>query len=190
MRPHQMVEDNNDREATELNEQQASSHAQIPIHDASETLVDAHTTVRALQKEQHALKKFWKRQIAVSVDHEGCRDHFALERTYLGYMRTSMVFATIGVTIAQFFRLKNEGAVNPPFGFFTLGIPLACAFIGSALVITVVGSWRFWRQQNALARGKIHVGGWEINTVAMVSLLLVIILLALILAAETRDAND
>ena len=76
MRPHQMVEDNNDREATELNEQQASSHAQIPIHDASETLVDAHTTVRALQKEQHALKKFWKRQIAVSVDHEGCRDHF------------------------------------------------------------------------------------------------------------------
>ena len=82
-----------------------------------------------------------------------------------------MVFATIGVTIAQFFRLKNEGAVNPPFGFFTLGIPLACAFIGSALVITVVGSWRFWRQQNALARGKIHVGGWEINTVAMVSLL-------------------
>ena len=67
----------------------------------------------------------------------------ALERTYLGYMRTSTVFATIGVTVAQVFRLKNEGAIDPPFGFFALGIPLACAFIGSALVISVLGSWRF-----------------------------------------------
>ena len=95
----------------------------------------------------------------------------ALERTYLGYMRTSTVFATIGVTVAQIFRLKNEGAINPPFGFFALGIPLACVFIGFALVVTVVGSWRFWRQQNALARGKIHAGGWEIDTIATITTL-------------------
>ncbi|MCJ1384868.1 hypothetical protein MMC17_007986 [Xylographa soralifera] len=190
--PYQMAEDNtnNDREATELDEQLSSRHAQSSNHDGIDSAVDGRPRARPLQKEQHILKKFWKRQIAVTVDHEGCRDHFALERTYLGYMRTSTVFATIGVTVAQVFRLKNEGAINPPFGFFALGIPLACACIGSALVVTVVGSWRFWRQQNALARGKIHAGGWEINTIVTITILLIITLLVLILAAETLDASD
>ena len=82
-----------------------------------------------------------------------------------------MVFATIGVTVAQIFRLQNQGAINPSFGFFTLGIPLACACIGSALAISIFGSWRFWRQQNALARGKILAGGWEINMIATIALL-------------------
>ncbi|MCJ1396998.1 hypothetical protein MMC11_000190 [Xylographa trunciseda] len=100
------------------------------------------------------------------------------------------MFAVIGVTVAQIFRLKNQGAVNPPFGFFALGIPLACACIGSALVVTIFGSWRFWRQQNALARGKIHAGGWEIDAIATITILLIITLLVLILAAETLDAND
>ncbi|MCJ1436167.1 hypothetical protein MMC27_005545 [Xylographa pallens] len=185
-----MADDNDDREATELDEQHSSRRAQRSNDDGVEGAVDGRARVQPLQKEQHVLKRFWKRQIAVTVDHEGCRDHFALERTYLGYMRTSTVFATIGVTVAQIFRLKNEGAINPPFGFFALGIPLACLFIGSALVVTLVGSWRFWRQQNALARGKIHAGGWEISTIATMTTLLVITLLALILAAESLDASD
>ena len=66
---YQMAEDNNDREATELDEHQPPRHAQSSNHDGVER-------VQSLQKEQHALKKFWRRQIAVSVDHEGCRDHF------------------------------------------------------------------------------------------------------------------
>ncbi|MCJ1391707.1 hypothetical protein MMC18_004572 [Xylographa bjoerkii] len=185
-----MVEDNSDREATELDAQQSSRHVQNTGHDGIEGAAEFRQRLRPLQKEQHVVKKFWKRQVAVTVDHEGCRDHFALERTYLGYMRTSTVFATIGVTVAQVFRLKNQGAIDPPFGFFTLAIPLACACIGSALVVTLFGSWRFWRQQNALARGKIHAGGWEINAIATITALLAITLLVLILAAETLDASD
>ncbi|MCJ1417078.1 hypothetical protein MMC32_003417 [Xylographa parallela] len=190
MWPYRMADDNDDREATELNEQQSPPPAQRFNPDGVESAVDGRARVQPLHKEQHVLRKFWKRQIAVTVDHEDCRDHFALERTYLGYMRTSTVFATIGVTVAQIFRLKNEGAINPPFGFFALGIPLACVFIGFALVVTVVGSWRFWRQQNALARGKIHAGGWEIDTIATITTLLIVTLLALILAAESLDASD
>lgn len=30
------------------------------------------------------------------------------------------------------------------------------------MVVVTLGGWRFWRQQNALVRGKIHAGGFEI----------------------------
>ena len=95
----------------------------------------------------------------------------ALERTYLGYFRTSIAFSILGVTIAQLFRLQKPAAPNLRFGFFVLGIPLACACIGAALLVVVLGAYRFWRQQNALARGKVHAGGWELNFIALATAL-------------------
>jgi uncharacterized membrane protein YidH (DUF202 family) len=89
----------------------------------------------------------------------------ALERTFLGYLRTSVALAMMGVITAQLFRLQHSVNPNPSLGFFVLGIPLAVIFIGTAIVVLLLGAFRFWKQQNALARGKIHVGGWEINTI-------------------------
>jgi hypothetical protein len=36
-----------------------------------------------------------------------------------------------------------------------------------AILVALVGAYRFWRQQNAIARGKIHAGGWELNSVGI-----------------------
>lgn len=73
--------------------------------------------------------------------------------------------------MAQLFRLQNQGTTNPAFGAFNVAIPVACVCIGSAIVMTLFGSWRFWRQQNALARGKIHAGGWEVVSIAAFGLI-------------------
>lgn len=89
----------------------------------------------------------------------------ALERTFLGYLRTSVALAMMGVITAQLFRLQHSVNPNPSLGFFVLGIPLAAIFIGTAIVVLLLGAFRFWKQQNALVRGKIHAGGWEINTI-------------------------
>ena len=89
----------------------------------------------------------------------------ALERTFLGYLRTSVTLAVMGVITAQLFRLQHSVNPNPSLGFFVLGMPLAVIFIGTAIVVLLLGAFRFWKQQNALARGKIHAGGWEINTI-------------------------
>ena len=35
------------------------------------------------------------------------------------------------------------------------------------MVILLLGAYRFWRQQNAILRGKVHVGGWEVNAVGV-----------------------
>ena len=90
----------------------------------------------------------------------------ALERTFLGYLRTGLAFSILGIVIAQLFRLEHT-EVPQPFGFFILGIPLACICIGAAVVITLLGAYRFWRQQNAMVRGKVHAGGWELTAVGV-----------------------
>lgn len=69
----------------------------------------------------------------------------------------------IGIFIAQFYRLQHGPApARTAFGYFALGKPLAGAFQGAALVTVVLGGLRFWRQQSAMARGRVHAGGAEV----------------------------
>lgn len=91
----------------------------------------------------------------------------ALERTFLAYMRTSLALSIVAVIIAQLFRLEHNVTPNKTFGFYALSISLSCACIGAAIVILILGAYRFWRQQNAILRGKVHAGGWEINAIGV-----------------------
>ena len=81
-----------------------------------------------------------------------------------------MALVVVSVIIAQLFRLQHTERPNKQIGYFVLGIPLACIFIGAAMVVQLMGTYRFWRQQNAMLRGKVHAGGWEINVIAVVYL--------------------
>lgn len=60
---------------------------------------------------------------------------------------------------------------EPTLGFYMAGVPLATACNGAAAVVVLLGAYRFWRQQNALARGKVHAGGWEMMVIGAVVLL-------------------
>ncbi|KAF2186968.1 hypothetical protein K469DRAFT_629751 [Zopfia rhizophila CBS 207.26] len=115
--------------------------------------------------------KFWKTQVSITIDEGSHRDHLALERTYLGYLRTSLALAVAGVLTAQLFRLQHTVNPNPNFGFFVLGIPLAATFIAFGLVVLLIGAWRFWRQQNAMIRGKVYAGGWEVTMIMVLSVI-------------------
>lgn len=72
-----------------------------------------------------------------------------------------------GVLVAQLFRLQRPKTHVDRLSFYEVGIPLAVACHFVALIVTVIGSFRFWRQQNAMARGKIYAGGWELNSVGI-----------------------
>ncbi|KAF2742635.1 hypothetical protein M011DRAFT_375215, partial [Sporormia fimetaria CBS 119925] len=111
----------------------------------------------------HSVVKFWTTQITVTIDEGPHRDHLALERTFLGYLRTSLAFSVTGVIIAQLFRLQDRPTPGHAFHFFALGIPLAATFIAFAIVVLCLGAFRVWRQQNAMIRGKVHAGGWELS---------------------------
>jgi len=173
------------REATELRDIDGSVH-----HEGSQELgrnigdINAQThRAQEIFTRRDAVNSFWRRQVSPTVSHDDSRDHLALERTFLGYLRTGLAFSILGIVIAQLFRLEHT-EVPQPFGFFILGIPLACICIGAAVVITLLGAYRFWRQQNAMVRGKVHAGGWELTAVGVTAVVVTFAIFVLIVAVD------
>jgi hypothetical protein len=68
----------------------------------------------------------------------------------------------IGVAVAQLFRLQHAPNPNSVFGFYVLGKPLACICQGSAIYSLLLGTYRSWRYQHAMVRGKAIAGGLEV----------------------------
>lgn len=71
----------------------------------------------------------------------------------------------MGVIIAQLYRLQHSPAPDPVFGYYALSKPIAGILQGSAAAMVFVGAIRYWRQQQAMALGKVHAGGWELTTI-------------------------
>jgi hypothetical protein len=73
--------------------------------------------------------------------------------------------------IAQLYRLQHSEDPSPVFGYYALSKPLSVIFQSSALCVVLLGCIRFWRQQSAMAIGKMHAGGWELIAIAIGSFL-------------------
>ena len=72
-----------------------------------------------------------------------------------------------GVVIAQLFRLQRAPSDEDRLRFYQVGIPLAVSCHGVAVLVALIGAFRFWRQQSAVSLGKVHAGGWELNSVGI-----------------------
>lgn len=62
------------------------------------------------QEHQSWLKKLADKYGSITLENKGsvARDHLALERTFLAWLRTSLAFASIGIAITQLFRLNTS----------------------------------------------------------------------------------
>jgi uncharacterized membrane protein YidH (DUF202 family) len=76
----------------------------------------------------HDLKQPWYARLlsnyrSISLENKGsvARDHLALERTFLAWLRTSLAFASIGIAITQLFRLNTSLADQKQARRRTLG---------------------------------------------------------------------
>ncbi|KOS45185.1 hypothetical protein ACN38_g3935 [Penicillium nordicum] len=183
----------NDREALELRSIQTQEDNDLDYSTPSGSSGEEHrvstyrTTSQADSRRREARKglwgqlcRFWARHVNITVPQKSNRDHFALERTFLAYIRTSTMIAMQGVFVAQLFRLQRPSQTVDRLSFYEVGIPLsvACHFV--AVIVALIGAFRFWRQQNAIVRGKVYAGGWELNSVGILSFGVILASLVLI----------
>ncbi|KAE8364298.1 hypothetical protein BDV27DRAFT_128594 [Aspergillus caelatus] len=138
------------------------------------------------------------------------RDHLALERTFLAWLRTSLAFASIGIAITQLFRLNSSSSstsgadyssqalpplLSPPFydpttirvtatseRLRSIGKPLGTTFIGVSLVILLIGFHRYFESQYWIIRGKFPASRGSVAVIAFVAAALIIAALVVILA--------
>ncbi|KAI7512867.1 hypothetical protein KC347_g2152 [Hortaea werneckii] len=171
-------ESDDEREATALHtiaEQRRARHVTTTPGTSQQWLAD--------------IKRLWRHHIRLSVPHADCRDHLANERTYLGYLRTSLALSMVGVIISQLYRLQHPPSPNSVYGYYVLGKPIASIFHASALGVILVGAVRFFRQQSAMSIGKVHAGGWEVVVVCGGMFLLLLAVFALHVAVDVYDAS-
>ncbi|KAL6235956.1 hypothetical protein BDW75DRAFT_126114 [Aspergillus navahoensis] len=166
-------------------------------------------------KEPHAswYSRLADRYGSLELENKGsvARDHLALERTFLAWLRTSLAFASIGIAVTQLFRLSNtttqsanglelttqsvSSILSPDFDgsivvritdtsqrLRSLGKPLGTTFLGVAILILLVGFHRYFESQYWIIRGKFPASRGSIALIAFVAGALIIAALAVILA--------
>lgn len=114
------------------------------------------------QTDKPVPSSFWTKYICITISEAECRDHFALERTYLAYIRTASAYAQFGVTLAQLFRLNNsERGIGLPTSLKVAGA-LGAITEAIAILVILTGTAYFIKQQRGLERGHILSRGWDL----------------------------
>ena len=82
-------------------------------------------------------KRFAEKYGSVSLENKGsvARDHLALERTFLAWLRTSLAFASIGIAITQLFRLNTT--ITSRSQQYQAAVPLS-PFVGQSVPIELL----------------------------------------------------
>ena len=118
------------------------------------------------------LQVWWSRNVRLNLEHgapgSDPRDYLALERTFLGWFRTSLSLISFGVVIIQLFILKDVGSRKGK----VIGVIMCCG----GIIAVLLGCVRYLKQQRLLTQGKALSGGWHYQ-ILIITLLVVLITL-------------
>ncbi|KAF3346387.1 hypothetical protein HYQ45_010065 [Verticillium longisporum] len=174
-----------------------------PDQDADATTADtpevSNTSARRARKPEK--KSTWHGGLfshfqSIELENKGsvARDHLALERTFLAWLRTSLAFASIGIAVTQLFRLNtslpNSSGDKEDAASVTLrrlGKPLGATFLGISIVILFLGYHRYFHVQRWIIAGKFPASRGTIIAVAFVAFAVMIASLIVVIVVHPRS---
>ncbi|CAI4216476.1 unnamed protein product [Parascedosporium putredinis] len=118
------------------------------------------------------------------------RDHLAIERTFLAWLRTSLAFASIGIAVTQLFRLNTslaEGSGNSELPLRQLGKPLGATFLGISIVILFLGYHRYSESQRWVIDGKFPASRGTIILVTFLAFSLAVASLVVVVIVHPKE---
>ena len=110
----------------------------------------------------YRFSRWWHDWISRTITHDSSdpaaevgdpRDYLALERTFLGWLRTSLALISLAVVVTQLIIFQALDR--------TKGVVLGCVLTGAGMAVVVGAAVRFFRAQDLLVKGKALTGGWE-----------------------------
>ncbi|OTA94412.1 hypothetical protein M434DRAFT_264387 [Hypoxylon sp. CO27-5] len=144
--------------------------------------------------EKNWLKHYFGGLWSIELENKGsvARDHLALERTFLAWLRTSLSFASIGIAVTQLFRLNTSIDENDP-SFITLrriGKPLGATFIGISIIILLLGYRRYYQGQQWIIKGKFPASRGTIVIVSVIACALIVVSLFVVLFTQPTGVGS
>ncbi|KAK0441220.1 uncharacterized protein EV420DRAFT_1580318 [Desarmillaria tabescens] len=128
-------------------------------------------------------------RVSLTLENHGsvARDHLASERTFLAYVRTSLVLASTGVALVQLFSIAINTVSFAPTSAIMQGYakPLGATTVLLALGVLAVGVSRYFSVQVALTEGKFPVARIVSVIITGCMVTLIALLFAFVLAART-----
>lgn len=133
-------------------------------------------------------KDFWAGFQSIELENKGsvARDHLALERTFLAWLRTSLAFASIGIAVTQLFRL-NTTTEDENSSFNSLrhvGRPLGTTFLGISVLVLFLGYHRYYQSQQWILKGKFPASRGTILIVSLVAFALMVTSLVVVVVVQ------
>lgn len=176
--------------------------------DAGRTRRRSSRHVPDTEDEKGSWKDFFKSFSSIELENKGsvARDHLALERTFLAWLRTSLAFASIGIAITQLFRLNSSSSSGGPgqgegggggskgadSSIATLrqvGRPLGATFLAISILVLFLGYNRYHQSQQWIMRGKFPASRGTVLLVSLVAFLLMIVSLVVVVVIHQEPQS-